>query len=151
MKINIEVNNKSKSPIKKSIIQKTVFFTLENCGVDFLSTKNISISFAFVSPEEIKELNRIYRKKNKATDVLSFAEFKSQKDLKKSKDEDLFLGEIILCYNDIEKYVSHNKKEISLERELAKVISHGVLHLLGLRHGKKMFEIQEGTAKKIFP
>ncbi len=151
MKINIEVNNKSKSPIKKSIIQKTVFFTLENCGVNFLSTKNISISFAFVSPEEIKELNRIYRKKNKATDVLSFAEFKSQKDLKKSKDEDLFLGEIILCYNDIEKYVFHNKKEISLERELAEVISHGVLHLLGLRHGRKMFEIQEWTAKKIFP
>jgi rRNA maturation RNase YbeY len=185
--MNIEFNNLSKSPLKKSFLQKIAKVTIARSGV--FQTPSVplrgtsppwkggegyvfSISFANVSEKEIQKLNKIYRRKNMPTDVLSFAEYKSRDAIycvlnscdksrrdaqparrdksrriksRPYKDENknhttLFLGEIILCYNNIAEYSKKNK--LDLERELRKVIAHGVLHLLGFRHGKKMFEIQ---------
>ena len=99
-----------------------------------------------MEPEKIKKLNRIYRKKNSVTNVLSFPEYKSRDTLKKSEDRSIFLGELIICYDDVEKYCQ--KRKINVKEELAKVVSHGILHLLGFRHGKKMFGIQKGRDKK---
>lgn len=143
--IEIDFNNISKSPIKKSFLEKIVLKTIARSGVLEFEEKKISLSFACVSKEEMKNLNKNYRKKNMPTDVLSFAEFKNQKEIRKyfSKKRELaFLGEIILCYNDIADYCRKNKLDI--KKETAKVISHGILHLLGFRHGKKMFKIQDG-------
>ena len=146
-------------------MEKIARVTIAKSGLVKFGRKNISISFANVSEEEIKRLNKLYRKKNAPTDVLSFAEFtplniplrgvsakggefnrvKNKKEIEKGKNknhESLFLGEIVLCYNDIVKYSKEYK--LDKEKELAKAISHGVLHLLGFRHGKKMFEIQNG-------
>lgn len=147
MKLEIEFNDKDKSKIKKSFFEKIFLKTLEESGVDFLHTKNVSLSLAIVGKDEIQNLNRIYRKKNSATDVLSFSEFKNRKELEKVGDKDVFLGEIILCYNDITEYSKKKKKNLSTE--LAEVSSHGLLHLLGFRHGKKMFEIQKKVSKNI--
>ena len=141
--IEIDFNNISKSPIKKSFLEKIVWETIARSGVLGLRKKKISLSFACVSEEEMKKLNKDYRRNNMPTDVLSFAEFKNQKEIRKyfsKKEQPIFFGEIILCYNDIAKYCKKNK--LNLKKETAKVISHGVLHLLGFRHGKKMFEIQ---------
>jgi rRNA maturation RNase YbeY len=61
-------------------------------------------------------------------------------------DEELFLGELILCYDDIKEYAQ--KEELDLEKEFAKVVSHGILHLLGFEHGEKMFAIEQSVADK---
>lgn len=151
MKLNIELNNIAKKPVSKAFLEKVVLRTLKASVLVFLREKNISVSVAVVSPAEIKKINKKYRKINKVTDILSFAEYKSEKELKKAKDDPevsgLFLGELILCYDDIKEYAK--KRGLALEKELANVVSHGVLHLLGFRHGKKMFEIQEKIIKKI--
>jgi probable rRNA maturation factor len=147
MKLNIEINNLSKSPVKNDFIKRVVRTTLAECGYEFLEERGIELSFSWVIEEKIRELNRIYRKKNKVTDVLSFPEFKSKKALENSLEKELFLGEIILCYNDIKEYVSLKKDKKTFQGELAKVISHGVLHFLGMRHGRKMFKLQEDVAK----
>lgn len=147
MKFELDFNDKDKSKIKKTFFLKAFKETLEETEFIFLREKDVSVSLAIVCEDEIKELNRIYRKKNSVTDVLSFAEYKSQKELTKAGDKNLFLGEIILCYNDIVKYSKKNKK--SLNSELVEVFSHGLLHLLGFRHGKKMFEIQKSVVKNL--
>jgi probable rRNA maturation factor len=146
MKLNLEVNNKSKSSFSRSSINEVVKKTLNKVGFVFLRNKKISLSLAFVSEKEIKEINKKFRKINKTTDVLSFAEFEDSKSLKKEKSEEIFLGEIILCYNYIRDYAKKNK--IKVKTELAEVISHGVLHLLGFKHGDEMFKIQKEVAKK---
>jgi probable rRNA maturation factor len=46
--------------------------------------KRYELSFSFVSADEIKELNKKYRKKNKPTDILSFP-------------LDQKMGEILIC------------------------------------------------------
>ena len=146
MKIEIDFNDREKSAIKKKFLFKISEKTLTRENFDYLKNKNISISFACVPEDEIAVLNASYRKRRTATDVLSFCEYKNQKDLQEAVDKNIYLGEIIVCYNYIVKH-SKMKKE-NIKQELAEIISHGVLHLLGLRHSQKMFAIQKNIANQ---
>jgi len=145
MKIKLELNNKEKAPVKKPYLQKISKITLAKCGIEFLAEKNISFSVAFVSEKEIKKINRIYRKKNVSTDVLSFSEYGKKEEME--KEAELFLGEIVMCYNYIKKYA--REKNMDTKNEVANVFSHGILHLLGFRHGQKMFFIQKEVVNSI--
>ena len=140
MKINIEFNDQAKSGIEESFILNVAKKTLERKDFEFLKEKNISISLAAVAGEEIKKINSSYRKKDEETDILSFAEYEKKEDLERSGDN-LYLGEVILCYNYIKKYANQDKK--NLTKELARIISHGILHLLTLKHSEEMFSIQD--------
>lgn len=145
MKLKVETNNLSQAPVQNAFLFKVIKETLAFNDFRYLNEKNIVVSVALISSQEIKRLNKTYRKKNSITDVLSFAEYKSEKELKQIGDKNIFLGEIILCYNDIEKYAQEKSK--SVKQEVAKVISHGLLHLLGFQHSKKMFQLQDAVAE----
>jgi probable rRNA maturation factor len=134
-----EIVNKTRKKISKSLVQKTVKETLK------ISKKRVgyfSLSIAFVEKKEIKNLNETYRKKNKATDVLSFSY-----GLGYNKRGKAPLGELVLCPDVITKQAEEN--EVTFQKELIFVLSHGVLHLLGMRHGKKMYELQDEIISKI--
>lgn len=146
MILHLETNNKSKSPVSEDAIDRIIQKTLEDASFDFLKNKEISLSVALVGAKEIKELNKKFRKIDEATDVLSFAEYDDIKKIKKEKKPEIFLGELILCYNDIAGYAKIEK--LKMKNQLAEVISHGVLHLLGFEHGEKMFAIQKKVAEK---
>lgn len=146
MKLNLEINNQTKNRLDVKLIRLVVLKTLKKSGLKFLSDKNISVSMAVISKKEIKRLNKIYRHQDKITDILSFGEYKNTDHLKKEKKRDIFLGELILCYDDIVKYAKKNK--LDFKKEIAKVIAHGTLHLLGFFHGNKMFSIQEEISSK---
>lgn len=145
MKINLEINNLSKNPIADAFFISVAKETLADVNLDFIENKNICVSLAIVNEKEIRKLNKQYRKVDKATDVLSFPEFSNRNALKKNTENELFLGEIILCYDDIKKYAT--KESLEFKKELAKVFAHGILHLLGFQHGEKMFTLQEKIAK----
>ncbi|PIR73374.1 MAG: rRNA maturation RNase YbeY [Candidatus Moranbacteria bacterium CG10_big_fil_rev_8_21_14_0_10_35_21] len=140
MKVKVELNNLTKSPLKAENLKKVVAKTLKKTRLVFLEKRSISVSLALVGAKEIRKINKTYRKKNSATDVLSFAEHKNIAEIKKQRGE-LFLGELILCYDDIKQYVK--KEGLNVKTETEKAVAHGVLHLLGYRHGKKMFDLQE--------
>lgn len=146
MKIEIDFNDSEKSGIKKAFLFQVAKKTLAHENFEYLKNKNISLSFASVPEREIAKMNANYRKKKTATDVLSFCEYKNQKDLQTAVDKNIYLGEIIVCYNYIVKYAKEEKK--NAKQELAEIISHGVLHLLGLRHSQKMFAIQRNVANQ---
>jgi probable rRNA maturation factor len=145
MKIEVEINNVSKDLIKNSFLIGIFKETLGRREFDYLKNKKIAVSVALVDSKEISRLNKIYRKKNSATDVLSFAEYKNEKELRKTLDKNIFRGEIILCYNFIVKNARGKKEDV--RKELAEIASHGLLHLLGFKHGEKMFKIQKEIAK----
>jgi probable rRNA maturation factor len=114
----IEIVNLSSEKINETLIRKTIRNTLKEEGA------KMSISVAIVDSEEIKKLNYQYRKKNKATDVLSFGED---------------INEIVICPEEVKKNGS------DLNKELKEVVIHGVLHLLGYEH-----EQSEKEATKMF-
>lgn len=150
MNIDIEVNNITNSPIADDFFVGVAERTIIESGYNFLQEKNISISVALVSEEEMQKLNKQWRQKDSVTDILSFYEYASIKEIKdamkNSSVEGIFLGELILCYNDIGKYAV--EENIKLEEELTNVFSHGILHLLGFSHGSEMFEIQNKIKKQ---
>ena len=141
MKIVAEVNGQTPKNWPPRFISDVVKKTIARARYSCLQKKDINLSIAFVSASQIKKLNRIYRRKNQVTDVLSFANYRDLAKLKKERERSVFLGDILI-------YLEYAKKSakiinIPLEKEIAFVISHGVLHLLGFRHGKEMFELQD--------
>ena len=100
-------------------------------------------SIIFVDNEKIHELNKQFRGVDRPTDVISFA-------LEDAEEEFLstirVLGDI---YISIPKMQEQAKEYVHGEkRELAFLVVHGLLHLLGYDHQteeeeKVMFQIQE--------
>ena len=154
MRIVLEINNTTNSPIESGFFEAVAEKTLAEVKYDFLKDKKVGISLALVSPDEIKKLNKEYRQQDSVTDILSFPEHANARELKeaalKKPEAELFLGELILCYNDINEYVEKEgcPPAGGLEKELAKVFSHGILHLLGFSHGDEMFALQNIVSDK---
>ena len=144
--LSIEINNLAGLEFEESFFEKVAEDTLKSSGVDCLKEKEISISVALVSEEEISGINKRYRQKDCPTDVLSFSEYAKIEELCDNGSEEVFLGEIIICPDYLEK--SAKEQGVSFEFELAYIFSHGILHLLDFSHGEEMFSLQERVAKK---
>ena len=106
-----KLNNKNKK------LKKSVYFTLLLSG-----------------EKEIKNLNKKFRKKNKATDVLSFP-FYTKKELHKRliNEKEIYLGDIIINLNEIKD----KKKLKNFKIEFNNLWIHGLVHLLGHDHKKE--------------
>ncbi len=151
MKYIVELNNKTKYKFAKKNLKHIFEKTVEMIGEHFFAEKKIKLSVALVAEEEIFLLNRQYRKKNSATDVLSFAEYEKSSDLHAADlqigEEEIFIGELIVCPDYVNKNAIEDGE--TFEYAMTYIISHGILHLLGLSHGKKMFAMQQEVAKKL--
>lgn len=99
----------------------------------------VLVSVLLVEKEEIRRINNEYRKKDCVTDVLSFPmlEMKDgrlpadpgQADM---EDGRLFLGDIVVCVpKAMEQAEAYGH---TVEREMAFLTVHGLLHLLGYDH-----------------
>jgi probable rRNA maturation factor len=148
MKTTIEIANLTKKRIDPDFVKKIVRKTAllhryakhgGQAKLSGVSLDCLEISVVFVNEAESRKINRKYRQKNKSTDVLSF-----NLDSGYNKDG-IIQGEIILCPDIIRKSARENK--IDFSRELGFVLAHGVLHILGWRHGKKMYELQDKIVK----
>lgn len=125
--------------------------------IDFASSymrlaDDTELSIAFVDDKRIQKINREYRQKDQATDVISFA-------LEDDVENELFLdlsgfeGDIPRNIGDVmisvEKTANQAKEYgHSFERELGFLALHGFLHLNGYDHmtiveEKEMFDLQK--------
>ena len=109
----------------------------------FLKNKKIMITVLLSNNSKIKTLNKIFRKKNKPTDILSFP-------IKKMIIKNFFyLGDIIISYEFMNKPQKINLVEF--KKKVAKIFIHGFLHLRGYDHKKnKDFSIMRKEEVKIY-
>jgi len=103
------------------------------------------IEIIIVTDKEIKNLNRIYRGINKATDVLSFA-WEEKLTKKLSIPTSSYLGQIYICPQVIKKQAKYFK--VDSKQEFVRMLIHGLLHLVGYDHisksdASRMFTLQE--------
>ena len=129
--ININVFSEEKNWSKK--LKKKNFFFNKICKAfpkkyQFLN-KKVSLTLLLSNNRNIKKLNKIFRNKNKSTDILSFP---FSKKLKISKES--YVGDIIISYNFINKPKSQPLK--MFREKLIKIFIHGFLHLLSFDHIK---------------
>jgi len=98
------------------------------------------VSVVGVSRERIKMLNKMYRKKNKATDVLSF-NYQEEHDSRTSshplrkKAGAVQYGEIMLCLKEAE--IRSRQQRMPRASYLVWLVVHASLHLLGNHHEDK--------------
>jgi len=113
----IEINNLTTSPVDESFFKKTAKMVLKE-----ENKKEANLSIALVGQGRIGELNKRYRGKNRVTDILAFP------------NKEIGLGEIVICLREVKK--NAKKYGLTFEKELSKVLIHGILHLLGYDHEK---------------
>lgn len=95
--------------------------------------KTVSFDFVLCDGEMTHQINKQYRNKDYAADIITFAVFADSVESERFVlDGDINLGEIIIALDKIEE--SAREKGIKREDELAFFVSHGILHLLGFDH-----------------
>ena len=127
---------------QRAFIRKVIRAALAAEGVDFPCEVDVLIT----SDEEIRQLNREARQVDKSTDVLSVPAFDLQPgELPAPEDADpgtglVPLGDMMISM----EHVTAQAKEYghSNRRELAYLVTHSVLHLLGYDH------LDEGPQKR---
>ncbi len=106
------------------------------------------LSLVFCDDPSIQELNAYYRGKNKPTDVLSFSMLEGE-----SGEISSSLGDIVISLDTAKVQAKKNKHPIS--QEVAYLVIHGILHLLGYDHedvtkeeARMMFVIQDELMRR---
>jgi probable rRNA maturation factor len=137
-------------------VETQVPWPLEDVDVEEFTTRvltaaaqrmNITgeVSVMYVNDETIHELNRTYRDVDRPTDVLSFA-MQEGEDSFPEIDELPMLGDIIVSVEKAqEQAVAYGH---AVKREMAFLLVHGFLHLIGYDHQdeeaeREMFGLQE--------
>jgi probable rRNA maturation factor len=95
----------------------------------------VEIGLVITGQEKIRELNRRYLEEDAPTDVLSFPMIESEIDNNSfitPPDSALRLGEVIISYPQAKKQAKEHRHIV--KKEVAVLIIHGVLHLLGYDH-----------------
>ncbi len=140
--LKVMISNKSGEKLPFSygrLIRRAVAETLS--AEEF--TRNCEVSVTLVTGERIRELNKEYRDRDAVTDVLSFPMYTRDELFSESDDERIPIGDIVIC-------VPRAKEQAEayghpLEREIAFLTVHSVLHLLGYDH-----EISPEAEKEMF-
>ncbi|MFA6017687.1 MAG: rRNA maturation RNase YbeY [Patescibacteria group bacterium] len=108
-------------PKEETLSEETYQSIASAVSAHFLGIGGV-IGISFVDDEEIHRLNRLYRKKDSVTDVLSFASDFSEKTGA--------LGDIVISFDQASRQAENGDVEL----ELIDLIVHGTLHVLGHDH-----------------
>ncbi|MGL4606964.1 MAG: rRNA maturation RNase YbeY [Eubacteriaceae bacterium] len=133
------------------VLEEALLEKIEEMMTKTLFHENIyfecEISYSFVTPEEIKSLNKTYRKIDKATDVLSFPMIDDFEGLKNREQiNPLLLGDVVISIQQAQIQADEYGQDLS--REICYLTVHSILHLLGYDHmeeneKKKMREVEK--------
>jgi probable rRNA maturation factor len=116
--------------------------------ISILKKNKLNFTLLLSGDNEIKKLNKKFRKKNKTTDVLSFPFYQKKKlyELIKKEKKTIYLGDIIINLNEI---IKQGKKQ-SFQIAFDKIWIHGLMHLLGYRHNSNRdFSLMQKIENKI--
>ena len=130
MQIDV-VNRQRLVTIDHQHIEQVVEAAIVALGkIEKQARQNASVSIVFTRDRKIRELNRDYRGKNYATDVLSFpAKAEGVTDDFVEAD---YLGDIVISVDAAMRQA--NEARITFEREVEELVIHGILHLCGYDH-----------------
>ena len=115
------------------IVEKVLKKCFEEEG---LIDSKLIMTITFTTPEEIRKINKKYRKIDRATDVLSFPMFEKAELDEKIKNKDFLyedvLGDVIISIDKVREQAEEYGH--SFERELSYMLVHGFYHLMGYDH-----------------
>ena len=126
--ISIQIDEPFTDDIDGPLLEKAA----QNTLATNMDHDSFELGIVITDDENIHRINKEYRGIDEPTDVISFALLEGEDDFVMPPDDTMHLGEVIISYP---RAVSQaNEQKHSVERELAWLVIHGVLHLLGHDH-----------------
>lgn len=116
--MEVLILNRQSYPVNEEELRELSCFVLEKEGTPQAS----ELSVALVEKGEISELNEKYLGRSRPTDVLSFA-------MEEMEEETWLLGDVVICPEEV--FLRKEEYGVGEGRELAFVLIHGILHLMG--------------------
>lgn len=116
--LTVTIIKQVKARVPKKRVQQSAAYIAKKMKL----TGKQSVTIVVVSENTIKKYNKLYRKKDYVTDVLSFTD----------RDDPLYLGDILICRKQVLRQAK--EKGHSVAREFVILSIHGMLHLLGYDH-----------------
>lgn len=103
--------------------------------LSYLDYPDFDLGIWLTTDATIRKYNKLYRDKDKATDVLSFpyhTDLQAGERISVTIPEDKNIGDIIISM----PYVYYNKHNLegSFEQRMDRMLVHGICHLLGYDH-----------------
>jgi len=137
---------KNRVLVKKKVkgVESKLLSKIAHRALEVLGLSKVELSIALVSDAQIKRLNKLYRNKDRPTDVLSFP-------IGEKVEDWLILGDIVISVDTAKRQAQELGH--SLEEELKRLLVHALVHLLGYDHElggeeeKKFFELEEFVLK----
>jgi probable rRNA maturation factor len=130
--MELTIISSTKKPVPRQFLFDWVSYCQKKLEKKDMIAKGypLELSLVFLGPSKARKLNKQYRSKDKATNVLSF-----------ESDDPLSLGDLVFCPTVIEKEAKREK--LSYRKYLAYLVLHGILHLLGMDHEKDLTNAEE--------
>lgn len=123
--VHLKIRNES---MRRRLYRRDVLLRLaEKICAGEGAKEAVELSVLFCDDPFIAELNRQYRHKACATDVLSFAQTGERFHGVR------VLGDIVISLETVERFCKGDRA--AMRRELRLLFCHGLLHLLGMEHG----------------
>jgi len=131
--INISVEQKLKVSLEEGWLQRIALRTLEAEGI----ASPAEMGLVITDSKTIQKLNRTYRGEDQPTDVLAFhmtPDTSQESELRFVGPPDgvHHLGEVVISYPQAVRQAQEQGHGVT--QELALLIIHGILHLLGYDH-----------------
>ena len=116
-------NNQNQHPVDSKALQSQIGQVLEKLG-----ETQCELSLLLTDDAEICQLNKTYRDRDHATDVLSFP----QDEDAVNESGDTLLGDVVISVETAARQAEEH--HLSFNEELILLAIHGILHLLGYDH-----------------
>ena len=151
MEINVLIDEDFKGHLEVSWLQHVA----EQILVAQAVSSSAELGLVITNQERVQQLNRSYLGKDEPTDVLAFSmlpeplstgESEAFSPFVQPPDGVLHLGEVIISYP--QAVIQAEEHRHSVKREIAILIIHGILHLLGYEHDKPELERQMRAREK---
>jgi probable rRNA maturation factor len=117
----------------RRLITDVLILAESDIGIQAVCELNV----VFTDDERIRVINREYRNKDKATDVLSFPQFQASEIRGVRKVAGVtgpYLGDLVISTDTTRRQA--DRFGVSVKEELVRLVVHGILHLCGYDHEK---------------
>ena len=140
--VEIEIVNRQRLvPVDPGALARLARNVIIGIGKPSEISRSAGMAVAIVRSTQMRRLNRAYRSKDADTDVLSFPAGRDHH-LKDDRNDDCYLGDVVICA-DVALRQS-TRAGLTIDRELAELLIHGVLHLAGYDH-----EVDNGQMNRL--
>lgn len=125
----IEINYEIDETLDEKVVENFEALLKSFCRLEKVPPHAL-IDLTIVDDEIIREINRDYRQKDSATDVLSFPQYEKEDDL--SQEIELLYGDVVISLERAKAQALEYGH--SLNRELCYLFVHSLMHLRGYDH-----------------